>query len=690
MSNNTLTYTINLNGNITKGVLNISGAAAQATGKLEKLTKTATAITNIGFAFQHAAALVGKFTAAMDKCVQAYNVQAVAEKKLETLMRNNIGATDAQIQSIKDLTAAQQKLGVIGDEVQLGGAQELSTYLTKTDSLKKLIPAMNDMLAQQYGLNATQEQAVTIAQMMGKVLDGQTGALSRYGYRFDEAQEKVLKFGTEEQKVAMLSEILTQYIGGVNAALAATPEGKWKQHQNAIGDLQERVGKLFVALRGAMMPLFEAISALAERITAFFEKNMETIEKIGAVIGGTIVVALNVVSGTLGVIWDIVSGLFTTMTDYWPLAVGFAATFLAHWLAINRQFLIFQIRYYAYHKAIKIATALTKLWALATKSVFGVLGLVTGAVTIAISLFKLFKKGQDEATRAVNDVSAKIGVETGNLNKLFEAMKKTEPASERRKNLIDEINAKYPGLLKNQDLYRASIDKITVAQTAANKALAQDIFLKTYGEEAAAAEKAINDARKKVWDKAISKGFDAVINAEAITNAINAAEREATKRVEGGSKFLGGQRYHIDNPKEIYRLTRISDGKDVSAVMYNTIGEWKDLLKVVFNQKKKLKDLGLYGQGYWGVTQEQLYAAVTGGVTGNGTGGGGTNGINGTNEAISTGGTRSTTINITLGKMQAAETMNFNGTTKENAQEIERNFAELILRTLGIAETAAG
>ncbi|MCH5319881.1 MAG: hypothetical protein J1E38_09275 [Paramuribaculum sp.] len=34
-------------------------------------------------------------------------------------MRNSMGTTDGQIQSIKDLCSAQQELGVIGDKVQL-------------------------------------------------------------------------------------------------------------------------------------------------------------------------------------------------------------------------------------------------------------------------------------------------------------------------------------------------------------------------------------------------------------------------------------------------------------------------------------------------------------------------------------------------------------------------------------------
>lgn len=143
----------------------------------------------------------------MQAFTEAYNAQIEAETKLAKVMRNTMGAAQAQVDSIKALTAAQQKLGVIGDEVQLAGAQELATYLSKTESLKTLIPVMNDMLAQQYGLNASQEQATQIASMLGKVMDGQVGALSRYGYKFDKAQEKILKFGTAEQATTKFEKL---------------------------------------------------------------------------------------------------------------------------------------------------------------------------------------------------------------------------------------------------------------------------------------------------------------------------------------------------------------------------------------------------------------------------------------------------------------------------------------------------
>lgn len=138
----------------------------------------------------------------------AYAVQIEAETKLRTVMRQRMDATAAEIQSIKELAAAQQQIGVIGDEVQLSGAQQIATFLTQKASLDMLIPAMNNLLAQQKGLNATTQDAVSVGNLMGKAMQGQTSALTRVGITFNEAQEKVMQFGTETERAAMLAEII--------------------------------------------------------------------------------------------------------------------------------------------------------------------------------------------------------------------------------------------------------------------------------------------------------------------------------------------------------------------------------------------------------------------------------------------------------------------------------------------------
>lgn len=347
---NTVEFTINLDGNAYTGIAQLDKALgkfnvkAQSTPKLmERINSAAFKINNI---FQAVQNTVGKIASAAREYKAANLRQVEAETRLAQVMRNTIGASDEEIQSIKDLASAQQKLGIIGDEVQLAGAQELGTYVAKKDTLAKLIPAMNDMIAQQYGFNATQESAVNIATMMGKVMEGQVGALSRYGYSFTEAQEQILKFGTEEQKAATLAEVVRQAVGGVNEALAATPEGKMKQVSNAMGDIKERIGNIIVRIESALMPVMEKVVSWTEGVMSTIESSMSSVvqwitshaDTISSVLSGI----FNVVTTSLGIVFRIlrgvigfVSGAISLMSDIYPVIIGVASAVGILTIAMN-------------------------------------------------------------------------------------------------------------------------------------------------------------------------------------------------------------------------------------------------------------------------------------------------------------------------------------------------------------------
>lgn len=187
---------------------------------------------------------IGELQGVVSDLTSAYQVQLVAETQIETIMRQRMAATNEQIQSIKNLCSAQQELGVIGDEVQLSGAQQMATFLQNKRSLDVLIPAMNNLLAQQNGLNATNQDAVSIGNMMGKAMQGQVETLQRVGITFDESQKKVLQYGTESERAAMLAKVITQNVGNMNAELAKTDAGKQKQLENTLGDIKEQMGAL--------------------------------------------------------------------------------------------------------------------------------------------------------------------------------------------------------------------------------------------------------------------------------------------------------------------------------------------------------------------------------------------------------------------------------------------------------------
>lgn len=225
---------------------------AKVRKEVEELDPAVVNFAQLSQGIDSVTAVFDQLSGAVAELTSYSQAQVEVETKLQTAMRNTMAATDEEIQSIKELCSAQQELGVIGDEVQLAGAQELATYLAEADSLRTLIPVMNDMVAQQYGLNASQESAAQIASMLGKVMAGQTSALSRYGYTFDEAQEEVLKFGTESERAAMLAQVVSESVGGMNAELAKTDAGRAKQLDNALGDLKETAGNLVQRLSPAL------------------------------------------------------------------------------------------------------------------------------------------------------------------------------------------------------------------------------------------------------------------------------------------------------------------------------------------------------------------------------------------------------------------------------------------------------
>lgn len=181
---------------------------------------------------------------AMSDLAGAYAVQEANETKLATVMRQRMGATDAEIESIKQLASEQQKIGVVGDEVQLAGAQQVATFLKEKSSIETLLPAMNNLIAQQKGYNATSEDARNIGNLMGKVMQGQTAALTRVGITFTEAEEAALKYGTESEKAAVLAQVITNNVGQMNAELAKTESGKQAQLANRLGDIKEQIGGL--------------------------------------------------------------------------------------------------------------------------------------------------------------------------------------------------------------------------------------------------------------------------------------------------------------------------------------------------------------------------------------------------------------------------------------------------------------
>lgn len=634
MAQNNVEILINLGGNVYKQTValdaamgKLSRSTGQTVTKFEKISDAAVGLNNI---FQLASSTIGRISGAFDSCVQANQAQQEAETKLAQVMRNTMDASDSQIESIKALASAQQALGVVGDEIQLAGAQELGTYLEKTESLQKLIPVMNDMVAQQYGYNATQESAVNIATMMGKVMDGQVGALSRYGYKFDEAQEKILKYGTEAEKVATLAEVITESVGGINAALAQTPEGRMKQVANRVGDLQERVGQLYVRLQSAFAPVLDMAVGIGERIMAYVESKRSQLEAAVEAVNGFFMRLRDYISAHLGDIRNaidalrpVVSGVFTVLQVAWsgvsailkialnlffgivnvvtsaaPVFIGLAAAIGILTAALKWQDIVLNILILKE----TLLTTVTNLWSAAQKILNIVLsanpiGLIIAAIAVLIGIIVLVCR------KITGWGSLWDGVMGFIKNSAFAA--------------IEGIKLYFSGMVNG---IMIGLDKIKLGWYKFKEACG-------------------------IGDSAENQAMIAQINADV---------EERQKAIIDGVKKV---REYSDAALESVKGIKMGwKGKDESEKAQASIG-----------------------------TNAQLQKAVNGGNGGTVLAAAGSETSKST-EAVATGGTRKTDIHINLKSL--VEQMNFNGTTAENIQEIKNNIAQAMLQALNMAQAS--
>ena len=276
--------------------------------------------------------------------MEGFNAAHEAETKLEAVLNNvpsiiakGAGAAAAAKDNLVALTDKMEENGVVAGDVSIAGLQQLATFQLTEESLTKLAPGMADLVAQQKGLNAAQSDAVSIGNLIGKAMTGQTGALSKAGIIMTEYQEKVMKTGNEEQRAAMMAEILQSNVGGVNAALAQTDAGKMQVAQNLLGRAQDEIGEKLVHLKAnlsevaakyipglqkAAIRLIDMAAPKIEGAIAYIEAHKDTIKAGIDKIGTAASAAYQVVSKAIG--W--IKGNGKTLI---PVLGGIVAGFVA-------------------------------------------------------------------------------------------------------------------------------------------------------------------------------------------------------------------------------------------------------------------------------------------------------------------------------------------------------------------------
>lgn len=327
----------------------VEAAGARATGVFSTMrTRAAGMVASIK---AQAMSLAGMFTAffamdtlsgMMNKAMTAAGALAGAELKLKVIMQQRAGATMEDIDAVKQLIGAQQSLGVISRATQTAGAQQLATFINQKDSLLSLVPALNNMLAQQKGTNATSEDAIAVANMMGRALMGNVGALTRCGVTLTEEQENMIKYGNEQQRVAALAQAVTDNVGNMNAEIGKTKGGQAAQAMNQVNDVLAEVGRnvngvmkdLKIASAGLQVGtvrLLGDVLIFAANAAKFLLTNAQAaFNTIGSVASSNISIILPILGTLIAELAVLNAGTIAAgVSAAWASAVGVAAS-IAH------------------------------------------------------------------------------------------------------------------------------------------------------------------------------------------------------------------------------------------------------------------------------------------------------------------------------------------------------------------------
>ena len=425
----------------TEGLQEAMKKALEESTKLKPSLVNAAATASL---FQTLKSAVGSLQGVFSSYTQAFEAAAVANAKLKTIMEQRMNATAEDVKGVKDVISAQKELGVVSGSVQVAGAQQIGTFATQASTLRTLVPAMNNLLAQQKGVNATQEDAVGIGNLFGKALQGQASALRRVGITFSAAEEKMLKHGTESERAALLARIITNNVGEMNKKLADTPTGQMKQLQMAIGGIKAKIGEALVGFG----PYLAAASQVSV-ITASFGQLKTVVAGVGASLANFLattkasILALYAEAGAAG----------TTST---AMRVLTAAKLAA-------------------------VSAAKKLYALMAANVWVVT--IAAVAALAYALYK-FSSANNEAARRQAETNEAFGVaaaaaskEENKLKSLFDALNKAKQgtaAYARAKNSIMEQYGEYirqieaeHGKIKNlSDAYELLREKVVAAARA--------------------------------------------------------------------------------------------------------------------------------------------------------------------------------------------------------------------------------
>lgn len=395
--------------NITNPLKRMNSALKDTEGSFNKIQAAIITANSAMALFSMAKGGVDRIANSIYGLVSAYDAQINAESRLGTVMSARMNSSEKDIEKMNRYIKEFSDSSMYGRTMLTNAAQELATYVTSANTLKNLLPLLTNIAAQS---NVTTEQGLmSFATMIGKVMGGDMGGLSKRGWVFTDEEKSAFKLMNEEQRLAFLVENAKNAIGEQDKALSSLFANMKKQKE--LDNLKITLGGILKNLSDAgnllkltfKVDVLTKFKSILETITPIFTAIVNGIYKVYEAIKTAINFVNSKIRGAINAIIEnlnslavalgIIGAVFVTFSAIWiaahtkMLAVTIAtnAKTLASWIIMDAKLV-------ATH-----TVAMTKMAVQWVKGlgpvgwiIIGIIALVVALIVICVKMGATFEK----------------------------------------------------------------------------------------------------------------------------------------------------------------------------------------------------------------------------------------------------------------------------------------------------------
>jgi hypothetical protein len=220
-----------------------SKQATQALGAVETKTKqldstTTGAFKSIGMSLS--TLIAGAVSFAALQRVVSFASREFKEAEASSLLLSNAmskvgGASAGSIRALTNQATALSTVTKYDDDLIIKAQALILRFSGSAEATKRLTEVTLDLSS---ALSIDLSQA---SMLIAKAMGGNTVLLGRYGITFTEAEDKVIKFGTANEKASLLVEKLGKIVGGMARDEGAGYGATMERMSNSLGNLAATV-----------------------------------------------------------------------------------------------------------------------------------------------------------------------------------------------------------------------------------------------------------------------------------------------------------------------------------------------------------------------------------------------------------------------------------------------------------------